>query len=207
MTDYAGNSNKDKEPKKEAKREPLKKVVTGDVAMKEKGIGKKLKGIFFGGDFKQAARFVFSDVIVPSTKEVIFDVFSKGSERIIFGEQRSRRNTPTGGTQVSYHNPMARNFQSAILPHQAPRMPSHAVARRQSNDVLLATREEAYAVLETMVTVCDQYQVVSLADLNELLGLPSAAVDNRWGWTNLNASDIRQTRQGYLLELPPMEEL
>lgn len=207
MTDYTGNTNKERSKKDAPEREPLKKVVTGDVTVKEKGLGKKIKNIFFGGDFKQAARYVFAEVVVPSTKEVIFDVFSKGSERIIFGDQRSRRNRPPqGGTQVSYHNPQSQSFRSAILPHQPPRMPSYS-KQRESTDFMLATREDAYAVLETMVTIVDQYQVVSLADLNELLGLPSAVIDNRWGWTNLNASNIQQYRQGWLLELPPMEEI
>ena len=44
-------------------------------------------------------------------------------------------------------------------------------------------------------------------DLYDLTGLPSAHVDNKWGWTYLTNTEIRQIRDGYLLDLPPMEEI
>jgi hypothetical protein len=81
------------------------------------------------------------------------------------------------------------------------------VNRRESSDVLIATREEAMSALEMMINCIDQYEMVSMADLNEIIGLPSAHIDHRWGWTSVKEANIKQVREGYLLELPPMEEL
>ncbi len=53
----------------------------------------------------------------------------------------------------------------------------------------------------------EQYEVVSVSDLNELLGLPSSHVDNKWGWTNLSTIDTKQVREGFRISFPPLEEI
>jgi hypothetical protein len=73
--------------------------------------------------------------------------------------------------------------------------------------VIVGTREEAELVIERLIDVLDKYDVVSLAALYELLGLETSYIDNKWGWTNLSSAQVRQIRQGYLLELPPLEEI
>jgi len=62
-------------------------------------------------------------------------------------------------------------------------------------------------VVERLIDILDKYEVVSLADLYDLLGLPTSPIDNKWGWTVLKQVEIRQTREGYLIELPPLEEI
>ena len=73
--------------------------------------------------------------------------------------------------------------------------------------MILASREEAELVLERLLDIISKYEVASLADLYDLTGLPSSHVDNKWGWTYLNNTEIRQVRDGYLLDLPPLEEI
>jgi hypothetical protein len=58
-----------------------------------------------------------------------------------------------------------------------------------------------------MMDVINDYDVVSVADLNACLGRPSSYVDNNWGWTILKPVDIRQIREGFLLDLPPAEAI
>lgn len=214
--EYASNSNKSKEkiiievetddgvvvePK-------VTKVVTGTAIVQKKGIGKKLHGIFFGGEFKSASRYVVADVLLPAARDMVVDIITKGVERVVYGERysSSRRRSPEYRGNVQYNSPVRREYRSSILPGQPPRIPNR-INRRESSDVLIESREEANLVLQTMVDCVEKYEQVSMADLNELLGLQSANIDHRWGWTTLNEASIRQTRDGYLLELPPMEEL
>lgn len=79
--------------------------------------------------------------------------------------------------------------------------------RHEINDIVVGTREEAELVVERLGDILETYDVVSLADLNELLGLQTSPIDNKWGWTFIKNVPIRQIRQGYLLELPPLEEI
>jgi hypothetical protein len=91
------------------------------------------------------------------------------------------------------------------IPDQGPR--SIRVNRRDANDIILTSREEAELVIERLIDIIDKYDVASLADLNDLLGLPTSHVDNKWGWTYLNNVEIRQIRNGYLIDLPSLEEI
>lgn len=79
--------------------------------------------------------------------------------------------------------------------------------RRDTPEVILPTRSDAEAVLEMMLNYLDKYGVVALAELHELVGLETSHTDQKWGWTVLRNIPIRQVRDGYTIELPPMEEI
>lgn len=216
--DYQGNTQKDKDKRvaeniAEHLREEqkLEKVVTGEVLQKKKGVGTKFKTIFFGGDAKQATLFVVSDVVLPGLRNLLFDMGTEGLKKLLFGDAAPRGRQGTRGPVIDYRS----RFQTTIRPYDTryeSQSPINAYSRvRQNrheiNDVIVGTREEAETVIERLITVLDQYDVVSLAALYELLGLETSYIDNKWGWTNLASAQVRQIRQGYLLELPPLEEI
>lgn len=212
MEDYASNSKKSQE--KEVKKDPadkkIEKVVTGEVVQKPKGVGRKFKDVFFGGDAKNAVSFVASDVLLPALRNLIVDAITKGIEGLIYGESRSRRGRgPTNyGARYQYQS----GGSSPFRPDPRDRLPIGPArglrqSRHEMNDIVLGTKEEAELVVERLTDIVDQYDVASLADLYELLGLRSSHIDNKWGWTFLGNVQIRQIRQGYLLELPPLEEI
>lgn len=206
--DYQGNSKKE-QAKKEAPEKKIEKVVTGEVVQKPKGPGRKFKEIFFGGDAKHAASFVASDVLLPALRNLIVDMVTKGAERLIFGESTRRRPGGTNyGARYQYgsgysYRPDPRDPRERLpLGRPAPRQ-----ARHEMSDIVIGTKEEAELVVERLTDILNQYEVASLADLYELLGLTPSHIDNKWGWTYLGSVQIRQIRQGYLLELPPLEEI
>jgi hypothetical protein len=93
-----------------------------------------------------------------------------------------------------------------MLPDQPPHI-SQSRRRQDVGEIILASKADAEAVLEEMMDVINDYDVVSVADLNACLGRPSSYVDNNWGWTILKPVDIRQIREGFLLDLPPAEAI
>ena len=58
-----------------------------------------------------------------------------------------------------------------------------------------------------MNDIIDTYEVVSVADLNELVGLPTSYMDNKWGWIYLGDVQVRQIREGFLIDLPSAEPI
>lgn len=209
--DYQGNAKKEraKIERVEKKTEKnIKKVVTGEVIQKPKGVGRKFKDIFLGGDARQAARYVTADVLLPALRNLIVDMVTKGAERLIYGELQYRRR-PT----INYSSRYQGVQYNRPFDPRDPRERSYIVSdrvrqnRHEINDVILATKEEADLVVERLIDIIDKYEIVSLADLYDLLGLQTSHIDNKWGWTVLGNVPIRQIRQGYLLELPPLEEL
>lgn len=215
MTDYQSNSHKDKEKKDEDSKseKPLVvKVVTNDVIKKPNTIGRKFKDIFFGGDAKSALRYVTADVLLPALRDLVVDVVTRGTERVVFGDSPRRGRGPTYESRVQYNraysNPLDRRYapaSSARLPDQNPGW--QRTSKQRIGDVVIGTREEAETVVTTMIEILEQYDMASVADYYDLLGLESTPIDNKWGWTFLNNVQVRQVRQGYVIDLPPAEEL
>ncbi|MET0786303.1 MAG: hypothetical protein ABWY25_06315 [Paenisporosarcina sp.] len=204
--DYQGNPNKPKEPKPDKQ---IEKVVTGEVIQKPKGIGRKFRDVFLGGDLKNAARYVTGDVILPAFRDLLVDAITNGAKRFVYGESMYRRRQTEYRPRVSYNNPIYRGMprdprDRAILPDQPH---SYRQQRQERDDIILARREDAELVVERLIDIVNQYDVASLADLYDLLGQQSSHVDNKWGWTYLNNVEIRQVRDGYLINLPDLEPI
>lgn len=201
------NTNKPaKEPKEKVK---IEKVVTGDVVKRSRSISKRLKSIFFGGDVKSAARYITADVLLPAVRNLIVDTTSKGIERVIYGESAASRRRPmeSNRSRYSYQTPVDRYRPRAYLPDQPPLPAVTSHKRHDAGEIILSSRAEADLVVERLIDIIDTYDTASVADLNDLLGLATTHVDNKWGWSALPSVDIRQIREGYLIELPPVEPL
>lgn len=74
--------------------------------------------------------------------------------------------------------------------------------REEFDDLVFETRDEAGAVLEKMYDMLDEYKLVSVADLNSMIGETPKHTDHKWGWEDLQGSHIKMVRDGYLLILP-----
>lgn len=223
--DFPSNSNKDKEAGKEtvarrvdpsARKKPpqkkpdkkIEKVVSGEVVRQKKPVGRRFKDLFFGEEFKSAMRYVGSDVLLPALQNLIVDSTSKGIERIIYGDNAPKNRSRVGGgqTRFSYNTPVNRGqARTANLPDQPSRYPQRR--RHNVDDILLVSREEAETVVERLQDIIDNFDCASVADLYDLIGFPSSYVDNQWGWYFLNTVTIRQVREGYLIDLPPVEPI
>lgn len=212
MENFPGNSRNVTGDKPE---KVVEKVVVGEVVTRKRPIGKRFKEVFFGGDFKDAARFVAADVLLPAFRDLLFDAVKEGGRRIIYPlSQQSRRRPTEYRPRVQYNSPVYRGSRETRDPRDPrggylPDQPPHIVRqpRHEVNELILISREEAELVLERLIDIIDKYQVASVADLYDLVGLPTSYVDNKWGWSFLNNVEIRQIREGYLIDLPPVESI
>lgn len=202
--------NRDKTPavKKKSPEKNIEKVVTGEVVKKKKSPGRRIKEVIFGEEFRAAAYYVANDVLIPALRNLIVDTTTKGIERVIYGDTAPRRpGIGSSGTRYSYNSPVNRTpTKRGNLPDQPSRF---ATNRRRHNidDILLKSREEAETVVERLNDIIDTYDCASVADLYELVGFPSSYVDNQWGWFVLHPVNIRQVREGYLIDLPPVDSI
>lgn len=210
MPDYQGNSNVNKEnaTKPEPQKKNLEKVVTGDVIVTREGPGSKFKRIFFGGDMTTASQYVVSEVLLPALRNLIVEAISKGTDRLIYGDSVHRRRSPTTfAPRVQYNNPLFR--QESRSQSYAPDRPANRWVQGQKGfgSIMVSTKEEADLVIDQLIEIVDMYEVVSVADLYEIIGEPSSHVDNKWGWTQLSTIESRQHRDGWKITFPPLEEI
>lgn len=209
MDHFPPNSKASKGPV----REPVQRVTQADAVRRKPGLGKKFAQTFIGGDARTAWDYMVWDVAVPEIKNMMVDALQSGVERFFHGtvRPRSRGGGPNPYGYVAY-NQMSRGRS---VHDDRPPMPTRqqlsrpARARHDFDEIILQTRPDAEEALESMKTILDsQYEVVTVADLYELVGIKPDHTDTRWGWTNLKDAGIGRIRGlGYVLDLPDPEPL
>lgn len=207
--DYSSPKKAEK-PKPSDDREPLKKAVVGEVITKKRPLGARFRDTFFGGDIVTVTQYLAAEVLLPALRNLAVDTASKGAERLIYGDNNPRGNRPGYSSSVSYGR--ATNYtnysrRSGSLPVTQTSFRGARSNVFNVDDIVLPTKRDAQTILERMQDVLDSYDVVTVSDLKELLGIKPQHIDNNWGWMYLQDVDIRQVREGYLLRFPSPDQI
>lgn len=200
---YQGNTNKERGGKKASREERkiVDKVITGKVIERKKPLGQKIKDTFIGENMHNVGRFVLFDVLVPAAKSMIVDAMSKGTERAFYGETR-RNNTSGSRSNYTPYNQMS---PTSRRPEQRRDISYRARATHDFNEIVLETRGEAEEVIDQLNNLLDDYQVVTVSELYDTVGITGDFTDDKWGWTDLRTAHITRVREGYLLNMPRTE--
>lgn len=203
---YPGNSHKAKgkvveKDKPEEEKPKVQKVTTGTVVQRKKGLGRKVAETFAGDDAHSVGNYILFDVILPAAKAMISDAASQGVERLLFGETSRSRTRTVGGSHTSYNRMYTPNREDR--PSSPSRNMSHrARATHDFDEIVLSTRVEAEEVLDCLGDLISNYDVASVADLYELVGITGSFTDDKWGWSSIAGATVSHVRSGYLLNLP-----
>lgn len=195
--DYPSNARRlraAKDPEEPAPAEKkVEKVVEGKVVTRKRSVWRKAGDAMGGEDTGEGVLyFILMEVFVPATKSLIYDVFSQGLERYLFGvaRPRSRSDRPSGYTNYS-----ARSRPSYTITAEAR-------ARHDFNEFILESRGEAEDVLDGLRELVDQFGSATVEDFYDLIGKTTTFTDNKWGWNDLHTASVRATRGGYMIILP-----
>lgn len=181
----------DYKSKKNVAEKKVAKVVKGNVKVKKKS---KLAGVFISEDAPNVKNYVLMDVLVPAVKKALSDIVRDGIDIILYGESGHSRKSDSRAGYVSYRSYSDRDRRDD------PR--DYRRATYSYNDIVLDSAREAEEVLIAMDEILDEYGVVSVADLYDLVGLTGTHVDNKYGWTSMRGASFQRVRDGYLLKLP-----
>lgn len=205
MQDYMPNSNRFKESQKQKETQApaspekpkVEKVVAGKVTAKPKGEFAKFIETFFVKDIRDVKDYLIRDVLVPTLKDTIWTVISRGSERMLYGEAgHSPKNS-----KLPYVNYGGLFKQPSS---QAPSSSGSTNSQYSVDNIILEDRGDAERVLEAMKAYIAEYGAVSISELYEFIGEPIGEyTTTRWGWRSLNTAGIMRTSNGgYKLDLP-----
>ena len=194
MDDYKPNSYKYKEQQKALTSDKkIEKVVKGTVKTRKRNGVTKLKDVFVNEDAKNVKSYIFSDVLVPAIKKLLYDIVNDGASMLLFGNTSAGRKK-TIGANVSY-----RQFYDSKVEDRRPVSSS----RFDYDDLIFESRGEAEAALSKMDEVIDVYGTVSVADLYDMCELTAPYTSNRYGWSNIQTAEVARLRDGgYVLKLP-----
>jgi hypothetical protein len=189
------NRPKDAKPKQE-------KVVTGEVIQRRQGIFSRIKDDFIAEDGRTVVHYVLAEVLLPAAKKTISDMVSQGVERALWGDGR-----PARGARPGYTNYAGAAVRAAAVSDPRPALSRQARANHDFGEIVIASRADAEDVLEKLREVLSSYNVVSVADFKECVGLSAEFTDNTWGWDDLRSAQIRAVRGGYVIDLPRTQAL
>ena len=183
-------------PSNSNKRVKREKIVKTKVKVRKDSGG--LGSALIGEDPHSVISYVLTDVVLPAVKNMFADAVSNGVEMLLFGESKADRNR-RGGSYVSYNSMYGNNSQNRR--NTADRQ------RSRKNEYIFESRAEAEDVLSALVDIIDEYEVVSVSDLCDLVGEDADFPDNKWGWYNLSSASVKRVRDGYILDLPRAKDL
>ena len=199
MTNYSGNSIKDREKKNEEKK-PIDKVVKGGVKTKKKSELYKIANSMVTEEARNIKDYAIYEVIIPVIKDTITELIKGSIDMLFYGEVRGRSRSSRSGynvSRVSY-----RDYYEDRRDRRDRR--GSREMRYSYDDITFDYREDAEEVLSSMDDIIDQYEVVTVADLFDLAGVSgNGYTDQNYGWTNLSSASVVKTRHNeYMLKLP-----
>lgn len=201
MEEFKGNSHKQKEEKKE-----IRQITRGKVVKKEKSLSKKMSESFLGDDSKDVGSYILHDVLIPALKDTISDMVTGGIEMLLFGKSSNR--SRSRGSTSKYGKVNYSSYSSSPSERSgAHKISNRARTKHDFDEIVLESRGEAEDVISCLVDLIADYEMASVADLYDLVGIPSNYTDNKYGWTNLSSAGVRRVRNGYLLDLPRTEQI
>ncbi len=217
-TDYTGNSKREKEAKAKGQKgekdvaKKIETIVTTPVIVQKRGIFRRMKDTLVEVDFKSTVAYVIADVLIPAAKETVFDALVKGGSYSIFGDRsvrgRGRTYHSSDESHVTYSRGIDRGSRSMGLGRHAPEPQRGSRSHRYGIDnFIIVDKQEAELIVESMLNAIEEFEYVSVADLNEMIGIKPHPIDYKWGWTRVDGVEIHQVSQGYLIDLPEPEAL
>lgn len=213
MENFPSNNSEPDKAEREASREKkkLESIVTSKVSRRKKPLGSRIKEAFTGNDAQTVWSYVLVDVMVPAAKDLVTDAVTSAVRGMIYGEgasrdrglDRGRRGTPRSNYSRYSESPTRRTER-----HEEPRNLSHrARATHDFDEIILETRVEAEEVIDAMFRLIEKFEMVTVADLYELIDVTGNFTDDKWGWVDIQGAGVKRVRDGYLLELPKPEPM
>jgi hypothetical protein len=195
-------------------RQPREKVVQAEARRRKTPLGKKFSSVFIGGDAKTAWEYMIFESMIPAARDMIVDGLQSYIERLFTGNARPRGRgigpSPYGTTTYGkmFRGGTPQHYDNSPLPTRT-QLSRQARARHDFDEIILQTRQDAEDTLQAMYDILgSQYEVVTVADFYELVGIEPTHVDTTWGWTDLRGTGMSKVRgMGWVLDLPEPEHL
>lgn len=167
------------------------KVVHGKVKTKKNEM-RKLTDIFISEDVANVKNYILMDVLVPSIKKAIYDIVVNSLDMSLFGGRGGGKRSTADKISYRDYNGVSRRDDRS----------TRTTSGYSYDDIILETRGEAEAVLSRMDEIMEEYDIVRVADLYDLVGITGEHTDNKYGWTNIRNAEVVRVRDGYTIKMP-----
>ncbi len=153
----------------------------------------------FGDHTEGVGNYIIWDVLIPAAKSTISDMISNGIEMLLYGEPGGKRK------RIRRHKDRSYVSYSSIYSDREKRprrISPRSRSRQRFDDIVIDSRGEAEEVLSTLVELIEMYDIATVADFYDAVGVSGEFVDNKFGWDRLGNTEVVRVRDGYILDLP-----
>ena len=213
---YPGNSYASKQNNTQDSTEKPKRAnhVATPKKIRKQSMIKRLGKSIIEDSIESVKEQAFNDIIVPGIKTLIFDTCVDMLDAMLFRNSEmpsrgyrsySKARRPDRTSYSSYWR--ERDYRESHRGYGDDREYSR-FSDVDPDDLIFNTRMEARRVLKEVEDYIQVYGEAPIAALYDAAGMTSSDfTDNDYGWRSLRGAQIRHTREGYLLVLPPTQEL
>ncbi len=188
------------------------KKVTGLVTEEEKSPVQKFINVLVEEDFRTVKRSLIQDVVIPTIRDFLADIFIGGIERTLYGGSGVRRHSRSSQTPSSYSSSLVRpdpvrepyyNMYGTNKAVQKPQLATK-VSRFDFSDVVMRDRASAQDLLDILRLAIAEQGYVTVGELYDALDKVDDLdfTDNYYGWRDLSGARIKRVFSGYWLDLP-----
>lgn len=181
MEVYKNNSNKFKNNNKPK----VEKIASADVSNK-KTFKNSIVNAFIKEDKETIIDYVIKDVMLPMIKDALDTAISGAIHMLLYGENVS---------VFKNHNHYNYNSVNSRAANKAAYTNTYKKTQDFS-DIVLKNRVDAINVLDYLKERINEYDMCTIADFYESVGVSSGFMDSNYGWTNLDSAYVCQIRGG-----------
>lgn len=187
---------------KKIEKKEIEKVIKGVAKVRKKSPMRKFMDTFITGDIESVKEYALNDVIVPFVKKALYDIITGCADIFIYQGKGHKKHTTKAGN-ISYQSFYNGGDRFGGSSSSAPKTTSGY----SPDDIVVSTYSDAEDVLNRMNEIIENYGMVSVADLYDLVGIPDEYTDQKYGWKNLRNAEPVRVNDGYLLKLPKVTSL
>lgn len=197
--------------------EVLEPIIKGRASVKPKSEGRKLFETFFKGNLETVRRGVWFDVVVPTVMDMLWSTLERAGRGLIYGDGdrytgRDRERGSVPATRVDFTAYSKRRDRDRGYSERDSRYDTQDVYdygevrfefdRGANGYTREDARRDAERVLARMQDIVEENRWISVAQLFNLIKLPTKYTDRDWGWEDLRGSSVVMGHYCYILRLP-----
>ena len=206
LNKYRGNSHASRDEPAPKARRPIEAAISNPPTVRPRSPWSKMRVLFIGSDPADVGQHLLRDVIVPSIKDLLFDMVTEGASLSLYSDSRRPvgRGRNSGGTQ--YHRPVV-NDRRSREPERPRELDRRERATHDFSNFTFRNAGQAEVIADTLYDRLAEYGTVTVADFYNAMGMTPEFTDENYGWTDLRGTKVTKVRDGYVLMLPRTEQL
>lgn len=183
---YPGN------PSEVTVKEQSKKIIKSEPVTPKNDIGNRFKKFFFDTTKEQLKSYAGNEAkkMGRTLKKGLIGAISMA----LLGEDYSDKFEQKEKEYTSY-TAYYRNKNRAIPVETAS-------VRDDMRDIILDNEDDAEHLLSEIADRIRKFDMVSIADVYDMIGWPTVFTQNKYGWTSVREMSIERVPKGYLIVLP-----